>query len=72
MTRDQHHVMPSPKGGWSVRQSGAGRASRTFDKQADAVAYVRDKLRKSGGELFVHGKDGTIRSHDTYVKVKTG
>ncbi|MBK5961563.1 hypothetical protein CCR97_25640 [Rhodoplanes elegans] len=72
MKRDQHHVMPSPNGGWSVRQSGALRASRTFDKQADAVAYARDKLRKNGGELFVHGKDGTVRSHDTYAKQKFG
>jgi hypothetical protein len=60
------HVVPSPNGGWSVRSSGASRASRVFGKHDDAVAYARDTARREHGDLYVHGRDGTIREKDSY------
>ena len=60
------HVIPNPSGGWSVRQSGAARASRTFGTQADAVRFAREAARKERTEVYVHRTDGTIREKDSY------
>ena len=61
-----HHVVQSVNGGWSVRRSGAVRASRNFTTQADAVTYAREQARKEHGELYVHRRDGTISRRDSY------
>jgi hypothetical protein len=66
MSNKGQHVTPNPKGGWSVRQSGAVRATRVFGTQAAAVEYAREKARKEGGDLYVHRADGTIGERDTY------
>ena len=60
------HVLPNPKGGWSVRQSGASRASRVFGTQADAMKFGRAIAKQEGAELYVHRRDGTIRQKDSY------
>jgi hypothetical protein len=49
-----------------VRQSGAARASRTFDSQAEAIQYGRDIARREQAELYVHRRDGTIREKNSY------
>ena len=66
MSKTSKHVVPSPSGGWAVRNSGAARASRTFDTQADAVNYGRTVAKKTHSELYVHGRDGTIKEKNTY------
>lgn len=60
------HVVPNPRGGWSVRTSGAQRAARTFETQGEAVTYGRDMARKDRAELYVHGRDGTIKTKNSY------
>lgn len=60
------HVVPNPKGGWSVRQSGAERAARNFGTQAEAVRYGRELARRDRTEFYVHRQDGTIRERDSY------
>jgi hypothetical protein len=71
MSKANKHVVPNPKGGWSVRTSGSARAGKVFGTQQDAVTYARGVARKSGGELYIHGKDGTIRGRDSYAKAPT-
>jgi Uncharacterized protein conserved in bacteria (DUF2188) len=66
MTKKSQHVIPNLKGGWSVKSKGALRAVKSFDTQADAVSWARSKSRKAGSSLVVHGRDGTIRSWDSY------
>lgn len=66
MSATSKHVVPNLSGGWAVRNSGATRASRTFDTQAAAVKYGRDAARKTHAELYVHGKDGTIKGRNSY------
>ena len=66
MTTKNQHVMPHPGGGWSVRSSGAARASRVFDSQTAAVGFAKDVAKRSGTELFVHGKDGMVETHRTF------
>ncbi len=66
MKARSHHVIRNPAGGWSVREAGAARATKTFDTQAKAVSYAKGLARQAGSELFVHGADGRIRERNTY------
>jgi len=65
MTKTQH-VVPNPKGGWSVKKGGASKATKTFDTQKKAISYAREVSKNQGSELYVHKRDGTIRSKDSY------
>jgi hypothetical protein len=62
----RQHVVPDQHGAWSVRRAGADRATRVFSTKDAAIAYARDRAKKSGGELYVHAKDGSIRGRETY------
>ena len=66
MGKVSKHVVPNSKGGWSVRNSGAERASGVFRTQAEAVRHARDAARRDGTELYVHRDDGTIREKLSY------
>lgn len=66
MPRKDRHVVPNSDKGWSVRRSGAARASRVFDTQAQAIDYARSQAKKDKAELYIHKKDGTIRDRDSY------
>jgi uncharacterized protein YdaT len=66
MPKDGKHVIPRSNGGWSVRQSGATRASKNFETQAEAVDYARDIAKKANTDLYVHRKDGTIRQKNVF------
>lgn len=72
MSKDSKHVAPTPAGGWSVKTSGASRASRTFNTQAEAVRYGRSVAKKSQTELYVHGRDGSIKDKSSYRDSHTG
>ena len=67
MKRDKaQHVVESSDGRWSVRAFGASRSSKTFRRQADAVAYAKKLARKNASEIYVHNRDGTIRERDSF------
>lgn len=66
MGKPSKHVIPSPSGGWAVKNSGAARASRTFSSQAEAITYGRNVARSSHCELYIHGRDGTIKEKSSY------
>ena len=66
MSKISKHVVPSPNGGWAVRNSGASRATRTFGTQAEAVRFGRAAAKTHHAELYVHGKDGTIKEKNSY------
>lgn len=66
MKSKDKHVVPRPRGGWAVKTTGKTRAGRVFDNKADAVSYARDVSKKEHGELYVHGKDGTIKERRSY------
>ncbi|PTQ84864.1 DUF2188 domain-containing protein [Nitrosomonas ureae] len=65
-TKKSQHVVPNPNGGWSVRKTGASRASKVFEKQTEAIDYARTKARDEKTELYIHRRDGTIRERDSY------
>ncbi|WP_299438205.1 DUF2188 domain-containing protein [uncultured Rhodospira sp.] len=60
MTAKAHHV--APRGSkWSVRRTGAARASKLFDTREQAVERGRELARRDKSELYIHGTDGLIR-----------
>ena len=66
MSTKGKHVVPRQRGGWAVKTEGTSRASRIFETKSDAVKYARDSAKKMHGELYVHGKDGTIKERRSY------
>jgi hypothetical protein len=59
------HVVPQ-NGKWAVRIEGKKRASSLHDTQAEAVEEARMRARRDKSELLIHGRDGEIRSRDSY------
>jgi len=68
MAKNSRHVVPGQAGGWSVRKSGATRASKTFGTQQDAIIYGKTLAQKDKSDVYVHGKSGMIREHMSYKK----
>jgi hypothetical protein len=65
MSKKGQHVVPSG-GKWTVRSAGAKRASGTFETQREASDIAREKARREGGELYIHGRDGRIRERSSF------
>lgn len=61
-----YHVVPSPRGGWSVRREGVDQISGHFDRKSDAMERGRTLAREHRSDLVEHGRDGRIRSNDSY------
>lgn len=66
MSKTSKHVVPKSGGGWSVKNSGATRASKNFDTQAEAVQYGRTAAKREHSELYIHRRDGTIQNKNSY------
>lgn len=60
-----NHVVPSSSG-WSVKKSGAAKASKTFDTKVKAVKYGRELSKNEKTELYVHKKNGMIQEKNSY------
>ncbi|THD35115.1 MAG: DUF2188 domain-containing protein [Sphingomonas sp.] len=65
MSKPGQHVVPNGSK-WSVRKAGASKASRVFDTQSEAISEARKAAKNQGTELYIHGRDGRIRSRDSY------
>ena len=65
VSKPGQHVVPS-EGGWKVIKAGASRASGRYGTQQEAVREARSLAQSQGTELYIHGKDGRIRSRDSY------
>lgn len=59
------HVVPHPQG-WAVRIEGNDRATSVHDTQRDAIDSGRDRARRDGTEILIHGENGRIRERDSY------
>lgn len=59
-------VSPRPDGKWQVKREGSDRASRVVDHKTDAEKIARDMGRRDGVEVITQGRDGRIRSKDSY------
>ena len=70
---NNRHVIQRSDGVWANTVEGRKRATSLHDTQADAVKSARNALRNAGGgELIIHGTDGTIRKKDTVPPMDYG
>lgn len=57
----------SPRGDkWAVHGERNQRDTKIFDRQSDACAYARNIAINQNSELIVQGRNGKIRSKDSY------
>lgn len=63
--KSTNHVVPSSSG-WSVKKSGAAKASKTFDTKEKAVQYGRVLSKSEKTELYIHKKNGMIQEKNSY------
>lgn len=66
MAKNSQHVVPHPDGGWSVKKGGSVHATRRFETQREAISYGRKVSKNQGTELYIHGRDGMVRSKDSF------
>lgn len=66
MGKKTTHVVPSKKGGWDVKQGGAAKASKHFDRKKEAVDWGRGLSKSRGSEFYIHGQDGKIQKKDSH------
>lgn len=59
------HVVKHPNG-WAVRGAGSRKPTRVVPTQAEAIEIARQISQNQGSELLIHGRDGRIRSKDSY------
>lgn len=64
MGKDQHVVRHD--GGWAVKGSGNAKATAVFRTQSEAIDAGRQIAQNQRSELLVHGRDGRIRSKDSF------
>lgn len=65
MSKAGQHVVPDGDK-WSVRKSGASRASATFKTQKQAILKATEMAKNQRTELYIHGRDGRIRERNSY------
>ncbi len=65
MSKAGQHVVPNGDK-WSVRKSGAVKASATFDTQNQAIIRATEVAKNQRTELYIHGRDGRIRERNSY------
>jgi Uncharacterized protein conserved in bacteria (DUF2188). len=66
MARKSNHVVPSRTLGWSVKKSGASRASRNFSTKDEAIQYGRQLSKVEKTELYIHKMNGIIQNKSSY------
>jgi phosphoribosylcarboxyaminoimidazole (NCAIR) mutase len=64
MGKDKHVVKSG--GGWAVKSGGSVVSKHRTQKNAATSAIKSAK--KEGADVVIHGRDGKIRSKDTYGK----
>jgi len=67
MAKKSYHVIAKSNGEWSVKRTGAERATGNFPTKKGAITTARDLVTKSGGgELIIHERDGRVSKRDSY------
>ncbi len=64
MAKNQH-VVKHPDG-WAAKGAGNQRATRVVPTQRQAADIARDTAKNQGTEVLIHGRNGQIRSKDSY------
>ena len=59
------HVVTHPDG-WAVKKAGAQKASAVTNTQKEAIAIAKEIAKETKTELVIHGKNGEIRTKDSF------
>lgn len=59
------HVVPHTEG-WVIRSEGSTRASSLHGTQREAIETARALAEKNAITLVIHGRDGRVKSRDSY------
>lgn len=63
---DRAHIVKRETG-WAVKKEGASRAVKLYSTKDEAVKGAQ-KLKKSGSDLVIHKKDGSIEKWEKSKK----
>jgi hypothetical protein len=66
MSRNSHHVVHNPNGGWDVKKGGSQRASVHTETKAEAVDLGRQISINGSTEFVIHGLNGRIQRSDSH------
>lgn len=66
MSGKNQHVVPTGNGKWGVRGAGNERFTHITDTQSEAIELGKEIAKNQESELLIHGRDGRIRSKDSY------
>lgn len=63
----KHNFWATPHGSrWAVKQEGSNHVASVHPTQSAAWSETRRRARGAGGEALLQGKDGKIRTRNTY------
>ena len=57
----RYYVVPSPEGGWAIKED-AGPVTTVFKTKVEAVRHARQLAREDKADIVVQGRDGRIQS----------
>lgn len=60
------HVVQRDDGTWAVLGEGNVKDTSRHDTQKEAQERAREIAKNQGGDVITHGRDGKIRSRDSY------
>jgi hypothetical protein len=63
---NSEHVIPLGNG-WMVKNSASEKFTVITDNKQEAITIARQIAKSKGGELVIHGKDGSILSRKSYA-----
>jgi len=66
MGKKDYHVTQRDDGKWQVKREGADRSASVHDTQRQADKRAGELAKETGGERVTHGRDGKIRSKDSF------
>jgi hypothetical protein len=67
--RKVYWVEPAPSGSWKVKREGGSRASGTFERKSEAIAFAKEQAKKGPlGQVKIQNGKGRIEREYTYGK----
>lgn len=63
--KKNQHVVPH-QDGWAVKGEGNAKATKVTTTQQEAIDVARKIAKNQEVELLIHGRNGQIRTRDSY------
>lgn len=66
--KSYHIISVLRKDSWKVLKAGASRATKVFDKKADAILFADAICKEEKTTLYIHTKEGTVEEKRSYIE----